>query len=88
MWSHRIVASSDPDEFVTLIRPAGSDILVTECGLFDGRSVLMDIGRLYLQRCREKLARILDVDMPRPGILFLTEPGPSMFLNGVEVGQD
>jgi AraC-like DNA-binding protein len=88
MWSHRIVASSDPDEFVTLIRPTGADILVTERGSFHGRSVLMDIGRLYLQQRREKLARVLHVELPRPGILFLAEPGPSMFLNGVEVGPE
>jgi AraC-like DNA-binding protein len=88
MWSHRIVASSDPDEFVTSIRLTGADILVTERGSFHVRSVLMDIGRLYLQRCCEKLARVLHVELPRPGILFLAEPGPSMFVNGVEVGPE
>jgi AraC-like DNA-binding protein len=88
MWSHRIVASSDADEFVTLIRPDGCEILVTERGQFNARSILMDVGRLYLQRRCEDLSRLIQVNMPRPGILFLTEPGPSMFLNGSEIGYD
>jgi AraC-like DNA-binding protein len=85
MWSHRIVASSEPDEFVTLIRPVGCKILVTERGSFNGRGILMDIGRLHLQRRREDLARLIQIPALRPGILFLAEPGPSMFLDGAEI---
>jgi AraC-like DNA-binding protein len=86
MWSSRIVKSGEPDEFVTLIRPAGCKILVTERGSFDGGTILMDIGRLYLERRRENLARLIQAPMSRPGVLFLTEPGPSMFLDGAEIG--
>jgi len=88
MWSNRTVASSDPDEFVTLIRPAGCKILVTERGQFDAGSTLIDIGPLYAQRRWERLARIAHVETVRPGILFLTAPGPSMFWNGGEIRQE
>jgi AraC-like DNA-binding protein len=88
MWSCRSVASSDPDEFVTLIRPGGCEILVTQRGPFKARSILMEIDRLYLQRRSEHLARLIQVAMPRPGMIFLTEPGPSMFWDGVEIGHE
>lgn len=85
MWLAKIVESCDPDEFVSLIRPAGCELLVTERGAFRARGTLMDIGRLYLQRRSERLTRIVDVDMPRSGIIFLTEPGPSLFWDGAEI---
>jgi AraC-like DNA-binding protein len=88
MWSHRIVQSSDPEEFVTLIRPSGLKMLVTERGTFEGSSTLMEIGGLYLQRRSERLARFVEIDMPRPGILFLVRPGPSMFFDGAEIGHE
>jgi AraC-like DNA-binding protein len=88
MWSSSIVESSDPDEFVTLIRPDGCEILVTERGPFKARGILMQIDRLYLQRRSEHLARLIQVAMPRSGMLFLTETGPSMFWDGVEIGHD
>jgi AraC-like DNA-binding protein len=88
MWSSEIIESADPDEFVSLIRPNGCEILVTERGSFEARGILTDIDRLYLQRRRERLARLVEVDMPRSGIIFLTEPGPSMFWNGSEIGPD
>src|ERR1700722_14234822 len=88
MWSSRIVGSSDPDEFVTLIRPDGCEILVTERGPFKARGILMEIDRLYLQRRSEHLGRLIQVAMPRPGMLFLTEAGPSMFWDGVEIGYE
>jgi AraC-like DNA-binding protein len=88
MWSHRIVEANDPDEFVGLIRPHGCEILVTERGLFQARSILIDIDRLYVQRRRERLARLVEVEVSRPGIIFLTEPGPSMFCDGAEIRQE
>ncbi|MDR3529071.1 MAG: helix-turn-helix domain-containing protein [Rhodopila sp.] len=88
MCANRIVESSDPDEFISLIRPRGCELLVTERGQFKARSILIDIGRLFAQRRCEHLARIVHVDMPRPGIIFLTAPGPSMFWDGAEIGQE
>src|SRR5271167_2980981 len=88
MWSSEIIESADPDEFISSIRPHGCEILVTERGSFEARGVMIDIGRLYLQRRRERLARLVEVDLPRSGIIFLTEPGPSMFWNGAEIGAE
>jgi AraC-like DNA-binding protein len=88
MWSSRDVTSSDPDEFVTMIRPSGSKLLVTERGRFEARSTLIDLGSLYAQRGWERLARIAHVETARSGILFHTAPGPSMFWDGAEIRQD
>jgi AraC-like DNA-binding protein len=85
MWLARTVESSDPDEFVSQIRPDGCELLVTERGAFEARGTFMDIGRVYAQRRYERLSRIVDVDMPRSGIIFLTEPGPSLFWDGAEI---
>jgi AraC-like DNA-binding protein len=85
MWSTKIVESGDPDEFVTLIRPADRRLLVTERGHFAARATLIDIDRLQAQRRYERLSRIMHVEAPRPGIIFLTEPGPEMFLNGAPI---
>jgi AraC-like DNA-binding protein len=88
MWLTKIVESCDPDEFVSLIRPDGCELLVTERGAFEARGIFMDIGRLYGQRRCERLCRIVDVDMPRSGIVFLTEPGPSLYWDGAEIGYE
>jgi AraC-like DNA-binding protein len=88
MWSVRTVVSSDPDEFVSLIRPPGSKIIVTERGHFETSTTLIDIGQLYAQRGRERLARILQITPTRTGIIFHTEPGAEMFWNGAEIRYD
>jgi AraC-like DNA-binding protein len=88
MWLARIVESCDPDEFVNLIRPDGCELLVTERGAFKARGTFMDIGRLYAQRRCERLSRIVDVDMPQSGIVFLTEPGPSLYWDGAEIAYE
>jgi AraC-like DNA-binding protein len=88
MWSSEIIESADPDEFISSIRPRGCEMLVTERGSFEARGVMIDIDRLFLQRRRERLARLVEVDTPRSGVIFLTEPGPSMFWNGAEIGVD
>jgi AraC-like DNA-binding protein len=88
MWSVRTVVSSDPDEFVSLIRPPGSKIIVTERGDFATSTTLIDIGRLYAQRGQEHLARILQLTPTRTGIIFHTKPGAEMFWNGAEIRYD
>jgi AraC-like DNA-binding protein len=85
MWSTKTVESRDPDEFVTLIRKANRKLLVTEKGQFVARSKLIDIGRVQAQRRDERLSRLLQVEVSRPGIIFHTEPGPEMFLNGARI---
>jgi AraC-like DNA-binding protein len=84
MWSNRIVESTDPDEFVSLVRPHDCRLLVTEKGHFKARSILVDFRRLTAQRRSERLARIIRYKATRSGILFFTEPGPSMIWNGAE----
>jgi hypothetical protein len=84
MWSTKTVESRDPDEFVTLIRKANRKLLVTEKGQFVARSKLIDIGRVQAQRRDERLSRLLQVEVSRPGIVFHTEPEPEMFLNAPE----
>jgi len=85
MWSTKTVESRDPDEFVTLIRRADRKLFVTERGQFAARSNLIDIGRIQAQRRDERLSRLLQVEVSRPGVIFHTEPGPEMFLNGARI---
>jgi AraC-like DNA-binding protein len=86
MYPSHIVDATDPDLFAASVRPAGIDFLVTERGSFSARSTLFDLGRIYAQRCHETLRRIKRADVPRGGVMFLTAPGPSMVLNGAEIG--
>jgi AraC-like DNA-binding protein len=86
MYSIRIIDSNDPDRYAASIRPIASDFTVTGRGAFHARSILFDLGRVYAHRGCERLARIKHADVPRPGVMFLTEPGPSVFFNGAEIG--
>jgi AraC-like DNA-binding protein len=86
MYPSNIVDATDPDLFVASVRPAGMDFMVTERGSFAARSILFDLGRVFAQRCRETLLRVKHAGVPRAGIMFLTAPGPSMILNGAEIG--
>jgi AraC-like DNA-binding protein len=86
MYPSKIVDATDPDHFVASVRPAGMDFTVTERGSFSARSILFDLGRVYAQRCRETLLRVKHADVPRAGVMFLIDPGPSMIVNGAEIG--
>jgi hypothetical protein len=46
---------------------------------------LLNLGRVYAQRSFEGLTRIKSADTPRAGVVFLAEPGQSMFFNGAEI---
>jgi hypothetical protein len=83
--SHRVDAT-DPDLFVASARPTVMDFMVTERGSFSAHSILFDLGRVCAQRCRETLRRVEHADVPQGGVMFLTAPGPSMVLNGAEIG--
>jgi AraC-like DNA-binding protein len=87
MFSSKIVDATDPDLFAAAIRPQG-DFIVTERGSFKARGTLFDLGRIYATQVEEQLARINHSELLRGGVLFLTEPGPSMFMNGAEIGID
>jgi AraC-like DNA-binding protein len=86
MYSIRIIDCTDPEQYGASIRPITSNFTVTGRGAFHARSILFDLGRVYAQRGCEGLARIKHADVPRPGVMFLTEPGPSVYLNGAEIG--
>jgi hypothetical protein len=88
MYSSRIADSNDPDQFSTMMRPHDNDYNVTERGLFKARSTLFTLGYLGAQQACESLCRISHFECTRVGIVFLTEPGPSFFWNGAEVGHD
>ena len=85
MYSSKIVEATDPDLFAAAIRPV-CDFIVTERGSFTARSTLFNLGRVYAQRADEKLARLKHSELHRGGVLFLTAPGPGMFMNGAEIG--
>jgi AraC-like DNA-binding protein len=85
LWSNMIIESRDPEEFVSMIRPDGCDVMVTERGPFEARGTLIAIGRLYAQRCYERLGRFIEVDTHRSGLVFLTTPGSRMFWGGAEI---
>jgi AraC-like DNA-binding protein len=88
MSSITIVEATDPDLFVESGRPAKIDLTVTERGVFWARRLGVDFGHLRFQQTRERLASVKHLEVSGGGILFLTEPGPSMFMNGAEVGMD
>ncbi len=88
MFSAKIVEFADPDHFIEAVRPSGCDLVVTGRGQFTARSVLVDLGRIHAQRGQERLTRLKHVATPRAGVIFLTEPGPAMHVNGAEVGMD
>jgi AraC-like DNA-binding protein len=86
MYSSRIINTTDPDQYVALIRPVGRDLTVTGRGPFRACNTLFDLGCVYAQRGFETLARVARTDLLRSSVLFLTEPGPSMFFSGAEIG--
>ena len=88
MFSSRIVDATDPDLYIASTRPTCVELTVTESGPFYARSILFNLGRVYAQRSVEQLTRIKRVAVARGGIMFLTKPGPSMFLNGAEIGMN
>jgi AraC-like DNA-binding protein len=87
MYSTRIIDTADPDQFVACGRPI-ADLTLTERGRFSARVVRIDIERVWGQRVREKPACLKQVELHRGAILFMIEPGPSMFLGGAEIGMD
>jgi AraC-like DNA-binding protein len=88
MYSSTTVDATDPDLFVNSGRPIAIEYTVTARGPFQARSTFFNLEHIYAQRSHERLARFKRVQTLRGGVLFLTEPGPSMFVNGAEIGID
>jgi AraC-like DNA-binding protein len=87
MYSTRIIDSADPDQFVAFGRPT-ADLTITERGRFRARIVRIDVEQVWGQRVRERLACLKRIELYWGAILFMIEPGPSMFLGGAEIGMD
>jgi AraC-like DNA-binding protein len=87
MYPTRIINAADPDQFVACGRPT-ADLTVTERGRFRARVVRIDVDRVWGQRVRESLACLKQVEISRGSVLFMIEPGPSMFMGGTEIGMD
>jgi AraC-like DNA-binding protein len=87
MHSTRIIDTAHPDQFVACGRPT-ANITITERGWFRARSVRIDVEKVWGQRVRERLACLKQIELHRGAILFMIEPGPSMFLGAAEIGMD
>src|ERR1700748_1790988 len=70
-----IIRSSDPYEHQRSLRAEAVDLVVTAPGDFRGEATRIDVDRLWLQRGRESLPRIVHaaVSKPRKGIFFLAD---------------
>ena len=87
MDSTRIIDTADPDQFVACGRPI-ADLTVTGRGRFRARIVRLDVEQTWGQRVRERLACVKQIELNRGALLFMIDPGPSMFLGGAEIGLD
>ena len=87
MPSSSVHTFTDPSEYAKAIGPWPIDLTVTQPGNFTAKYTSIDLHSLWLQRFSEALARTSHVDAQggRAVIGFLTEPGASVFRNGVEM---
>ena len=78
---------ADPTEYAMGIGPWPIDLIVTQPGDFRAKYVSIELHSLWLQRFSEVLARTSHVDAQggRAVIGFLTQPGASVYRNGVEM---
>ena len=83
-------ATDDAEAFHAMLRPADTNMTVTSSGWFEASHTRIDLHRVKMQVAEESLPRVWEGDLnpERHAILFLEEPGPSMFANGAEVGPD
>jgi AraC-like DNA-binding protein len=87
MPSSEIRHFADPSEYVAAFRTGQHELVVTERGSFAATLTRIDLHRLWMQRFSESLPRIVhaaDVS-GRAFISFCTQPGPSLYLNGVDM---
>ena len=70
--------ASDPDEYVSLIRGARIEVVASQRGAFDASVTRVDLGKLWMQRGRESLARTFRAVMPADRVIlwFLASPQP------------
>jgi AraC-like DNA-binding protein len=88
MTSIAVRCASDPEQYVAALRPDNVDLTITGRGRFNARAIFIGLNHVNMQRGRENLARTAHVQCVRAGIAFLAEPGPPMFWNGMEIGNE
>jgi AraC-like DNA-binding protein len=78
---------TDADDYVAAIRQGTVEVTVTGRGDFAAKLTKINLHRLWMQRFTENLPRIYHVDGwgERAIILFRTQTGPSLLLDGREL---
>jgi len=73
MAGNGVVTFRDPESYQAAIRPAQAKVLVTAKGDFHAELIRADLPRLWMQRSRERLPRVLHSTAcaDRPPIFFL-----------------
>ncbi len=87
MPSSSVRIFADPDEYTAAIRVTTAKMSVVESGNFTAKLIRIDLHRLWMQRFFTGLPFISYV-IPvarRAIITFYTDPGPSVFKNGLEI---
>jgi AraC-like DNA-binding protein len=74
MAGNGVVTFTDPQSYQAAIRPAQAEVLVTAKGDFQAELTRVELPRLWMQRSRESLPRVVHstVCAERPPIFFLT----------------
>src|SRR5262249_42065162 len=80
-------AFADPQAFQAAVYPAQIEVFVTAKGDFDAELTRVEFLRLWLQRGRESLPRVIHstVSAERPPIFFLPTDQASMLHSGINV---
>jgi AraC-like DNA-binding protein len=84
-----VLTFTDPDVFHSAIRDAHAEGVVTGRGDFHAEFATVRLDRLFLQRSQETLPRTTysATDPKLFGIIFATNPGQQIHINGLELSQ-
>ncbi len=87
MPSSAVRTFSDADDYAAAFRHVTVEMTVTEGRNFAAKLIKIDLHRLWMQRSSDNLPRIYHVDEwgGRAFIVFRTEAGPSLLVNGLEL---
>jgi len=90
MPSWEVRTFDEPSEYAEALRGPTVDISVVGKGRFSAGFAAIDLNGLRLQRISESLPTICHSANPggRATFLFQTNPGPSLFRDGIEVASD
>jgi AraC-like DNA-binding protein len=87
MPSISVQATNDADEFRLAIRPTTEAMIVTGRGRFSASVMRIDLHNLRMQRFRENLSRVWELQVPRArsAIAFTLGHGSSICWRGVDI---